>query len=41
MRRYELTDGQWDLIDDLFSDQTMERLRRSDRVVSNGIIWML
>ena len=29
MRRYELTDQQWDLIADLFPEQTLGRPRRS------------
>lgn len=41
MRRYELTDDQWELIADLFPDQTMGRPRRSDRIVLNGILWIL
>lgn len=41
MRRYELTDDQWELIADLFPAQTMGRPRRSDRVVLNGILWIL
>jgi transposase len=41
MRRYELTDDQWELIADLFPEQTMGRPRRSDRTVLNGIFWTL
>jgi transposase len=41
MRRYELTDDQWELIADLFPEQTMGRPRRSDRTVLNGILWIL
>jgi transposase len=41
MRRYELTDDQWELIADLFPLQTMGRPRRSDRTVLNGILWIL
>jgi transposase len=41
MRRYELTDDQWEVIADLFPDQTMGRPRRSDRTVLNGILWIL
>lgn len=41
MRRYELTDQQWDLIADLFPEQTLGRPRRSDRQVLNGIFWQL
>jgi transposase len=41
MRRYELTDDQWELIADLFPEQTTGRPRRSDRTVLNGILWIL
>lgn len=41
MRRYELTDDQWELIADLFPGQTMGRPRRNDRTVLNGILWIL
>jgi transposase len=41
MRRYELTDDQWELIADLFPGQTMGRPRRDDRIVLNGILWIL
>jgi transposase len=41
MRRYELTDTHWQLIEDLFPNQTMGRPRRSDRTVLNGIFWIL
>jgi len=38
MRRYDLTDDQWEVIADLFPDQTMGQPRRSDRTVLNGIL---
>lgn len=38
MRRYVLTDDQWELIADLFPDQKMGRPRRCDRTVLNGIL---
>jgi transposase len=38
MRRYELTDDQWELIADLFPDQTMGCPHRCDRTVLNGIL---
>lgn len=41
MRRYELTDTQWDLIEDLFPKQTMGRPRLDDRGLFNGILWIL
>lgn len=41
MRRYELTDAQWSLIEDLFSKQTTGRPRLSDRRVPGGILWIL
>jgi transposase len=46
MRRYELTDTQWDLIEDLFPEQTMGRPRLDDRRLFNrrlfnGILWIL
>jgi transposase len=41
MRRYELTDAQWGLIEDLFPEQTTGRPRLSDRRVLNGILWIL
>jgi transposase len=41
MRRYELTDAQWSLIEDLFPTQTTGRPRLSDRRVLNGILWIL
>jgi transposase len=41
MRRYELTDDQWTLIEDLFPQQKMGRPRRSDRAILNGIFWIL
>lgn len=41
MRRYELTDQQWDLIADLFPEQIAGRPRRSDRQMLNGIFWQL
>jgi len=41
MRRYELTDAQWNLIEDLFPRQTAGRPRISDRQVLNGILWIL
>jgi len=33
MRRYELTDAQWERIEDLFPEQIMGRPRLSDRRV--------
>ena len=41
MRRYELTDPQWALIEDLFPEQTMGRPRLDDRRLFNGILWIL
>lgn len=41
MRRYELTDSQWDLIEDLFPEQSTGRPRLNDRQVLNGIFWIL
>jgi transposase len=41
MRRYELTDAQWDLIEDVFPEQVTGRPRCSDRHVLNGILWIL
>ena len=41
MRRYELTDTQWSLIEDLFPEQTMGRPRLNDRRLFNGILWIL
>jgi transposase len=41
MRRYELTDAQWSLIEDLFPKQTTGRPRLSDRRVPGGILWIL
>lgn len=41
MRRYELTDAQWELIEDLFPEQTTGRPRLNDRQVLSGILWIL
>jgi len=41
MRRYELTDTQWSLIEDLLPEQTMGRPRLDDRTLFNGILWIL
>jgi len=41
MRRYELTDAQWELIEHLFPVQTTGRPRLDDRQVFNGILWVL
>jgi transposase len=41
MRRYELTDAQWSLIEGLFPKQTTGRPRLSDRRVLDGILWIL
>jgi|FLYL01.1.fsa_nt_gi transposase len=41
MRRYELTDAQWELIEDLFPKQTTGRPRLNDRQVLSGILWIL
>lgn len=41
MRRYELTDAQWNLIESLFPRQTTGRPRISDRRVPGGILWIL
>jgi transposase len=38
MRRYELTDAQWSLIEDLLPTQTTGRPRLSDRRVPGGIL---
>ena len=40
--RYELSDQRWQMIKDIISlPQTMERLRRDDRYMLNGILWIL
>jgi transposase len=41
MRRYELTDDRGELIADLYPGQAMGRPRRDDRIVLNGILWIL
>ena len=43
MRRYELTDDQWSLIEDLFPTPSTGQGRpwRSHRQVFNGILWVL
>ena len=43
MHRYELSDGQWDQIQDLFpsGDRGRGRPRRDDRDLLNAIFWML
>ncbi len=41
MRRYELTDEQWALIEDLFPKHPTGRPRNDDRRVLNGILWVL
>jgi len=41
-RRYELPDAAWELIADLFSrEQKMGRPRHDDRLMLNGILWVL
>lgn len=42
MKRYELTDNQWDVIKDLFPvNSGRGRPSRPSRVVLNGIFWVL
>ena len=43
MRRYELSDTQWDQIEDLFptSPHSRGRPRREDRLLLNAIFWIL
>ncbi len=41
-KRYELPDAAWELIADLvFPEQKMGRPRRDDRLMLNGILWIL
>lgn len=41
-KRYELPDEGWELIADIFSNQQkMGRPRRDDRLMLNGIFWVL
>ncbi|KKO06491.1 hypothetical protein LCGC14_0062990 [marine sediment metagenome] len=41
-KRYELPDAAWELIADLVSpEQKMGRPRRDDRLMLNGILWIL
>lgn len=41
-KRYELPDVAWELIADLvFPEQKMGRPRRDDRLMLNGILWIL
>ncbi|MFJ2864128.1 IS5 family transposase [Kitasatospora sp. NPDC087314] len=39
MRRHELSDAEWELVQPLLPRPTMERPRLDDRTVLNGIIW--
>ncbi len=40
--RYEISDPGWSMIEDIVAPpQTMGRPRRGDRLVLNGIIWIL
>lgn len=41
MRRYELTDEQWDAIALLLPSATTGRPRRDDRTTLNGVFWKL
>ena len=43
MRRYELSDTQWDQIEDLFSSSphSRGRPRREDRLLLHAIFWIL
>ena len=41
MRRYELADEQWALIEDLFPIPSMGRPRRPDREMLNAALWVL
>ena len=42
VKRYELPDAAWELISDLVSpEQKMGRPRRDDRLMLNGILWVL
>jgi transposase len=41
MRRYELSDEQWALIEPLLPTYTTGRPRRDDRTTLNGIFWKL
>ena len=42
MRRYELNDGQWTLIADLFGTPSVRgRPRRDDRLLLNAALWIL
>lgn len=41
-RRYELSDDEWNLIQDLFPPpKKMGRPRRDDRTLFNGVFWIL
>ena len=41
-RRYELSDEEWHLIQDLFPPpKKMGRPRRDDRTLFNGVFWIL
>ncbi len=41
-KRYELSDSSWELIEDLITqDQKTERPRHDDRLMLNGILWVL
>ena len=43
MRRYELSDEQWDQIKDLFpvSNSNRGRPSKSNRLMLNGMLWIL
>lgn len=44
LRRYELTDDEWDRISDLLPPENTSkqgRPRKSNRVILNGIIWIV
>lgn len=41
-KRYELSDGSWEMIKDLMTqDQRTGCLRNNDRLMLNGILWVL
>lgn len=41
VRRYELDETQWEVIHDLFPLRAQGRPRKSDRLMLNGILWVL
>ncbi|SNY53535.1 Transposase and inactivated derivatives, partial [Pseudomonas sp. LAMO17WK12:I10] len=41
-KRYELSDASWEMIEDLITqDQKTGRPRNDDRLMLNGILWVL